>query len=251
VAAPPRVTFRSSRGVISDHHPAADKPGIDVLAYSTDGTRTPPWWPPPDSEFTLVPEASGSWCYYNSASGVSQWDPPEGSTPLPQLTHPFDANVLFTDSPPRCSASFKSIGRCSNWLPLYEDAHDCILFFHRKTGAVRNGPWLSLRDDFGRIYFINLKTGQSRWFPPHRWMQGWVTRGTSHDRSGRLVHDYVTLTPALLRQLMPPELARLRVDGGAPYMDALDSPPYEPDEIDVRLCKTGKLSHPLLASRLA
>ena len=29
------------------------------------------------------------------------------------------------------------------------------------------------------IYFANLITRETRWFPPHHWMEGWISRPTS------------------------------------------------------------------------
>jgi len=99
--------------------------------------------------------------------------------------------------------------RAPAWLPLYSDTNHVIRLRHRKTGALRYAPWVSLRTRDGCVYFANLVTGVTRWLPPKTWMRGWISRLNQEPRNRNLAEiDW--------------QEARLRVDGGAPYI-------YEPE----------------------
>ena len=92
-----------------------------------------------------------------------------------------------------------------------------------------------LRTSFGQIYFVNLVTGHTRWLPPHRWMEDWVSRVT-WDPQNPLDFSCLSGSPFLghkLSQLIqPPGISRLRVEGGAPYLCHKGQPQYESDESD-------------------
>ena len=62
-------------------------------------------------------------------------------------------------------------------MAIFHDADHEVLLRHKLTDAIRDAPWISLRtDEQGRIFFANLVTRETRWFPPHRWMEGWISR---------------------------------------------------------------------------
>ena len=120
---------------------------------------------------------------------------------------------------------------------------------NRVTGAVRDAPWIALRTAGGAVYFANLLTGRTRWLPPHRWMEGWISRRvvtgipvpTDDSAAARAYDDAVGGLPWLEcargrrvddREPLPPIISRLRVDGGAPYMDETGLPQYTPDAFD-------------------
>ena len=146
------------------------------------------------------------------------------------------------------------------------------------TGATRYGPWISLMSSDGVVYFGNLVTRETRWLPPHRWFEGWITRASPDApcgvcwsgsqtaftlgtrvrdpmcSEGMLALDSLPISSFLSgrrlddRELLPWQLARLRVDGGAPYMleyvctcwgdgryrdgRVAGSPRYDPDHFD-------------------
>ena len=110
----------------------------------------------------------------------------------------------------------------TDWVPIFEDAASLVFMFNRVTGAVREGPWIVLRDPDGLPFFVNLVSRVTRWLPPHRWMEGWISR----DSSAWSGHQFYT------RSLLPRDIARLRVEGGAPYLDACGRPQYAPDGTD-------------------
>ena len=128
--------------------------------------------------------------------------------------------------------------RNAPWLPLFEDQDHQILLLSRLTGAVREAPWISLRTANGAVYFGNVITRETRWFPPHRWIEGWITRPSPHmqtnkyGENGYYGHPLFPPRSVYLRDMLPPEIGRLRVDGGAPYMHSGGLPQYAPDAYD-------------------
>ena len=219
-------SFRSPLGEVSATHPRA-KTGMAVPAYSADGRVVKPMWPPPESSWVLVPEASGGWCYYDTAYGSSSWFPPAGASHptervLPCAPEPFD------EPPPPLhpQLSFGTVDR-EGWLPLYQDSSFGIILRHELTGATRSAPWISLRTVYGRVFFANLLTRQTRWFPPHRWMDEWIDRGSRLERWMDKWQGSV-----YSRKLLPWSVARMRVEGGAPYLHAYGTPQYRADSFD-------------------
>ena len=90
----------------------------------------------------------------------------------------------------------------------------------------------------------NLLTRETRWLPPHLWMQGWVSRLEVDSASpagleiGSMSHALSSGAtsrrdlPCDWRRPLPTLIGRQRVEGGAPYMyePALGVPQYPPDE---------------------
>ena len=172
------------------------------------------------------------WCYLDTATGAVSWHAPRGSTPLTTVSLiPAD----FSDRPPPCLHPSIQLGALDGtpWEPIFQDSSDRVLLFHRLTGAIREAPWIALRTSGGRAYFANLLTRETRWFPPRLWMEGWLLRPfCSADRRGCPELHPLFGGTAYGRSLLPPELARQRVEGGAPYLDARGSPQYGPDLCD-------------------
>lgn len=231
-AATGQFSFRSETGTVTCIHPAAGS-GDFIPSYGPAGHIVDPLTPPPHSTFELRPEATGAWCYYDSALGRSQWHAPNGSSPLVHASlEPFDAR----DSPPYVPPSV-SLGSldATPWVAIYQDSDSRVVLFHRLTGAIREAPWIALRTSAGRVFFLNLVSRETRWSPPRLWMDGWVMRSSCATAAidvARHVHDIFGRSTAYSRHLLPPSLARLRVEGGAPYMGATGLPQYAPDECD-------------------
>ena len=117
----------------------------------------------------------------------------------------------------------------SSWLPLLKDHRRDISLYNIFTGAVRSEPWIALREPDLAVYFANIKTGVTRWFPPPRWMEDWVSRPNYlHDN---LIFEALS---KIGKQMLPIMVARERVEGGAPYLDAQypAKPQYEYDYRD-------------------
>ena len=151
----------------------------------------------------------------------------------------------FDKPPPELPSSLtlKSIDleREHKWKAIYEDRRNHILFVSLETGGVRQAPWISLRTDMGGIYYANLFTSETRWFPPHLWMEAWVSRPIAcHPTSCRersSIHCGNRFWPdsPLIRnlQLNPESGARLRIEGGAPsHLHERGRPQYPPDKHD-------------------
>ena len=90
------------------------------------------------------------------------------------------------------------------------------LFTHRQTHAVRRGPWVSMQcERDGRLYYLSLRTGATRWDAPPLWDVAWVRRAPSEEgrvlsRAGRQV------SAAVPRAQVPAAVPRAReVCGGA------------------------------------
>jgi hypothetical protein len=103
----------------------------------------------------------------------------------------------------------------TQWYPLYQDHQGRVRLYHAETGAVREAPWISLRSVIGLVFFANLETHETRWFPPHRWMEGWISRPNMSRPHGVML-DSLFDGHRLSQQLLPLVLARQRVECGAP-----------------------------------
>jgi hypothetical protein len=231
-----RFEYRSSTGGMSNVHPAARCPDTAVPAYTPEGRVTAPMWPPPSSPIALVPEQSGAWCYYDTALGSASWFAPAGSTPLESRNlneYCVDGEPEVFDRPPPCLDDKVSLGSldATPWIPLFDDSSNRVRLYHRETGAVRDAPWISLRTPGGCVYFANLVTRLTRWFPPRHWMEGWVSRphsnwsGHSQAATGSPLCRS-ECCPSYSRGMLPISIARQRVDGGAPYLDGRGQPQW-------------------------
>ena len=58
----------------------------------------------------------------------------------------------------------------TSWYAIVRDNKNVINLYNVLTGAVRAAPWVALRTSGLTVYFANLITRETRWFPPHRWM---------------------------------------------------------------------------------
>ena len=108
--------------------------------------------------------------YLDLDRGLSQWEPPPGSTPLrARPLSELSADEAFGGPPPRFP---QGIGleaqslRGTGWLPIFEDADNKVLLYHTETGCVRAAPWVSLRTGGGCVFFANLVSQETRWLPP-------------------------------------------------------------------------------------
>ena len=230
--------FCSPLGSIGSLHPTGSE-DIPALAFSPDGSPILPLWPPRNSGFALVPAASGGLCYYDTDLGGSSWFPPSGSVPLYScavegLSHPAAA-------PPPPLPPWASVG-CppGPWRAQFTDCTAHVTMHCTLTGATRYGPWVSLRDDCGCVFYANLCTRLTRWFPPPRWMCDWLSRApdpataelpvtcfSSHD-----VEKYDPRSP-FARGRLPQAEARLRAEGAAPFLcSGRDRPHYPREETD-------------------
>ena len=233
--------FRDVRGVVTVQHPAFTATAGTIPAYSPDGSVVLPVSPPSTSMVVLRPEASGAWCYCDTASGTASWYPPDGSTSLVARLFP-EVPPVSEERPPRIPSQ---VGLNSltytGWAPIFRDGTHEVFLVHQQTGAVRSAPWIALRTRDGRAYFANLLTRETRWLPPHLWMQGWVSR-LEIDSASPASADIGSMSQALssggrdlpcdCRRPLPTLVGRQRVEGGAPYMyePTLGVPQYPPDE---------------------
>jgi len=227
------LLYRSALGVVSSTHPAA-RPVVEIplgSAIRCDGSVGSPLEPPADSSFDLCPDASGAICYVDRNSGIAQWDaPPDSSalSPRPLLACSFAA-------PPPCFPPGLGYAALhgTQWYPLYQDHQGRVCLYHAETGAVRNAPWICLRnaESLGRVFYVNLNTQQTRWLPPHRWMEGWMSRPNPDDHGG--LQDVLFDGHRLVQQLLPLVLARQRTECGAPplYYER-GVPQFAPDADD-------------------
>ena len=253
-------TYRDVTGRVSSVHPATD--GGTVVAYAADGTFTQPMLPPAESGFVLAPEASGAWCYYHTELGTAQWLPPEGSEPLTTVT--LATSITADGSPPMLprDVGLGNLPPWIGWSALHRDTDSRTLLVHVRTGAMREGPWISLRSCRGGVYYANLVSREVRWAAPLNWMRSWVSRQLlppevtqclaelarlpwSLDRVQAVVRDSCAgLHRVVLgdrfaysdRAPLPLLCARECVEGGAPPCD-YDAcmhglPQYEPDAAD-------------------
>jgi len=269
-------SFRDPCGRVSLEHPAAPSSAPRTIPAYSDRTSVcrrgdvvPPLSPPPSSSVVLCPDTSGAWCYYDSASGRASWFPPDGSTPLASRSL-LVASVPSTP-PPRLDESFctgmlgSSVSyRFSHvdWITVYRDCGQRPLYAHRTTGSVREGPWIALRSTTGCAYYANLVTQVTRWFPPPLWMEGWVSRIPAPPVAMNPASLSVSLIggrdgdrPFDSRSLLPVELARLRVEGGAPHLHERGLPQYPRDLSDTEYtypaCTTSPAAKPSALAQLA
>ena len=241
------LTYRDERGTVTSSHPAAFADDLVAVGHTltADGSTAPPLWPAMESDVRLCPDISGAMCYYDESSGIASWDAPTGSSALPDSPLSPASRLLakdavavydavFKEAPPRYppGLGFNSL-RGTSWFPLFEDASHRVLLYHLETGCTRAAPWISLRTQWGCIYFANLITGQTRWLPPRRWMEGWISRPLADD-DGRAVGALLEGT-RYGRELLPASVARKRVEGGAPYLWETGMPSYAPDRHDTSL----------------
>ena len=243
------ILYRSDLGVVSKLHPMSGKLGtVDCigLALFADGSSAPPLLPPDGCFVRLCADRSGAICYYDEGSGMASWDPPPGSTrfgtiPLQSVQFLPGAAAPFTEPPPCFPPGLGLYSlRGTSWLPLFEDCESKVLMLHTETGCVRSAPWISLRTAYGCVFFVNLITHQTRWLPPLRWMQDWVSR-PSINEDGR-AYGMALEGTRFTRDLLPPLVSRLRVEGGAPYLWESGIPTYARDDHDTRF------TYPILGS---
>ena len=226
-------TYRDAQGHTTFVHPALT--GTTPTACDADGHEVTPVQPPQESSIVLCPESTGKLCYYDTQTGVATWLPPPGSGPLEQLTKSAVA-CLPQRSPPQLPGDLR-LGQmhtqASGWFAVFQDADDSVTLYHVATGTLREAPWVALRTPDGVIYFGNLVSRETRWLPPHLWQEGFISR-----HSLRVLDDpYDELVSRGLvdhRTSLPRQLARMRVEGGAPYRLDVGSgtPRYPPDEFD-------------------
>ena len=236
------LLYRSELGVISKLHPMSCKQGAnDCIGHAllADGSTAPPLLPPDGCVVRLCADRSGAICYYDDGSGMVSWDPPPGSTRhgaihLQSVQFLPGAAAPFTEPPPCFPPGLGLYSlRGTPWVPLFEDCESKVLMLHTETGCVRSAPWISLRNAYGCVFFVNLITHQTRWLPPRRWMQDWVSR-PSINEDGR-AYGMALEGTRFTRDLLPPLVSRLRVEGGAPYLWESGLPTYASDEHDTRL----------------
>ena len=230
------LQYRSSRGVVSSQHPATS-PDEHILvgcALMADGTMGPPIQPALNSSWALVPDASGAMCYYDRDLGHAQWDPPDDVecvelAPLELL------EFRYVQPPPRFPPGLGLLSlHGSQWFPLYEDHRARARLYHAETGAVREAPWICLRTGVcAQCYFVNVITGDTRWFPPRHWMDGWISRPW-YDVVQCELRDLPFDSRHRLGQMVQPiAISRLRCEGGAPpRLHERGTPQYSPDESD-------------------
>ena len=236
-AANGELIYRSELGIVATAHPIASTAGYAGMALRANGCVAHPLLPPHAGGIRICPDSSGALCYFDEHSGSASWDAPSGSLPLVQsplasmIALTSGESPPFSEPPPRLppGLGFGAL-RGTSWIPMYEDSAHRILLFHAETGCVRVAPWISLRTSYGYVFFANLVTRQTRWLPPHGWMQGWISR-PPFDEEGR-IHSTPFDGTRLARDLLPGPVARLRVEGGAPYLWELGQPIYGADEGD-------------------
>ena len=233
-----QFSYRSAHGVMSTSHPSTSSTEQPIPAYASDGSIVAPLQPPDDSGYVLAPEANGGWCYVNPANGKAQWHAPPGSGPLQTRTL-VTVSEPFSTSPPWLDRSFRVMSpvlqRVGRWKPIFHDRQQCILLLNLDTGALREAPWVSLRTDDGLLFFANLFTRETRWFPPHLWMDGWIARCVyvpQRRGPGHFACPALDARSPLLRDMLDIDAGRLCVEGGAPYMHEHGLPQYQPDESD-------------------
>ncbi len=71
-----------------------------------------------------------------------------------------------------------------------------------------------------------------RWLPPRTWMPGWVSRSRRCPREGIKINNPLQASRRFTDLLLPRDIARKRVEGGAPYMHERGKPQYTPDMDD-------------------
>ena len=152
-------SFRDPCGRLSYRHPAVGS-AVHIPAFSSDGSIVPPLSPSPSCSIVLCPEATGAWCYYDTATGAAYWFPPADSTPLQSRLLRMTAGVVPAEAPPRLhyQVTAGALGLTEStrdMLPVYRDCGRPMLIAHRTTGAVREAPWIALRTSTGVVYYAN------------------------------------------------------------------------------------------------
>lgn len=215
------LVYRDSSGKLSDEHPASGNKALirDGAALAANGRCVEPQLPPPDSPYELCPDTSGGICYLNRDLGTAQWDPPPSSTPLQQSAFE-DAPAFSSPLPLYQFGMGLNALHGTRWEPIFEDAASRVRLYNVDTGSDRNAPWISLRTPEGCVFFANLVSHETCWFPPRTWMAGWVCRPHVDDSPNAMGEtiDSPFAGFTLGRQLLPMEFARLHVEGGAPCL---------------------------------
>ena len=85
-------------------------------------------------------------------------------------------------------------------------------------------------DEGGCVFFANLLTRETRWLPPRTWMPGWISCPQRYPRDGIEIDNHLQSSRCFTDLLLPREIARKRVEGGAPYMHEHGKPQYAPDK---------------------
>ena len=231
-------SFRDSTGKVTVAHPVTRMNGIDIPAYLQNGLRTKPRGPLLDGSVELRPEARGGWCYYDSALGTSSWFPPGNAR------EPYQVDLLEWHLP---SAMPPKLDECialnslnqTRWCSMFLDTSNDVLLMHYDSGAVRKGPWISLRTQAGEVFFANLVTRVTRWLPPYRWMDGWVYRRPAiadyHYDMDQHPFSHIDEGTSLTRAPPVASYGRRSVEGGAPYFHERGFPQYPPDSFDTRV----------------
>ena len=243
-------SFCSSRGVVSGEHPASDFESSSAPAYSADGSIVAPLWPPlegPGSAFVLAPEVSGAWCYVNTDDGSASWFPPADSTvePLMCMASRFNSRRVFSCEPPPLDPRMHlgTLHGGTAWSLLRNDAAGHALLLCRATGLLRGAPWISLCDVKGCVFFANVLTRQTRWFPPNRWWADMISRPEHRghlpvDRHARpepgdsVADTLLSRRHPLMRDFLGIATARTMVEGGSPYLGEFGKPQYARDLLD-------------------
>ena len=247
-----QLLYRSPRGVVSTAHPACRPDELIPLgsALLADGSVSAPLQPPSGSYVEPVPDASGAICYVDRDTGEAQWSAPLLSSPMQPRSllaaeHDFDAPPSYPtaserepDAPSRAPYGLLTLAtlRGTHWRHLPIDGSSRVTLYHEETGAVREGPWISLRWH-NSLYYVNIITRETRWFPPHRWMEGWISRACD-DGAGSL--DTPFAGTRVSQWLWPLPLSRVRTEGGGvPTLYERGLPPWPIDAMD------DACSHPL------
>ncbi|EOD21661.1 hypothetical protein EMIHUDRAFT_101506 [Emiliania huxleyi CCMP1516] len=209
--------------------------------FDRDGALAAPTFPPPSSSWVLRVASGGYFCYYDTETGERSWFAPEGSSSSFVYDQAdFSQSVSMCDLPPPLPANASICAPFNTgWFAHNVDANDCVLLYHGRTGHVRLAPWICLRDEYGRVYFGNLITRVTQWYPPKLWMQENIARPPLHDidMSCQRVDDLRSIALCLASAHAPPsKLTRLvnrtMVEGGAPYRNCIGLPHYPPDSFD-------------------
>ena len=78
----------------------------------------------------LRPEASGAWCYCDTATGTASWYPPDGSTSLVARLFP-EVPPVSEERPPRIPSQ---VGLNSltytGWAPIFRDGTHEVFLVH-------------------------------------------------------------------------------------------------------------------------
>ena len=110
----------------------------------------------------------GSAISQTEKSGSVSWEPPVDSTATPPAPLP---RLPFCEPPHHGSSTVASPPE--PWVARYRGSEVCYL--NQRTGALRHGPWIAMQEPkSGMPYAFDPSSGDSRWTPPPRWMEGWI-----------------------------------------------------------------------------